>query len=67
MSYRINAWLERAEPQLIITSTVTEQVLMHWRGDKVREMIFTGQLDTVRLLNPEADAAEIVKELLLVY
>lgn len=67
MSYRINAWLERKEPQLIISSSRTGQVLMDWRGDKVRELIGTGQLDTQLLAQSGIDCTEVVKDLLLVY
>lgn len=67
MSYRINAWLEQAEPELVISSVQTGQVLIHWRGNKIRELIETGQLDTRMLMSTQSNTTDIVKELLLVY
>lgn len=67
MSYRINAWLERSNPELIISSTHTGQVLIHWRGDKIRSLIENGQLDTQSLCSASSSTTEIVRDLLLVY
>ncbi len=67
MSYRINAWLERSDPELIISSTRTGQVLIHWRGEKIRDLIETGQLDTHSLCSSATPSTDIVRELLLVY
>lgn len=67
MSYRINAWLERSDPELIISSTHTGQVLIHWRGDKIRSLIDSGQLDMSSLSSASSSSTEIVRDLLLVY
>ena len=66
MNYIVNAWLERDEPQLKVTSNLTGQVLIDWRGEKVRQLIDNGELDVAELSSPTQELLETVKEILLI-
>ncbi|OMH30344.1 hypothetical protein [Motiliproteus sp. MSK22-1] len=65
MSYVIDAWLERGDPQLKVTSERTGQVLVDWNAVTVRELIESGQLDVAELQSPTQDLVETLKELML--
>ncbi len=66
MSYIINAWLESNEPTLTVISRLTGQELVSWKGDQVRELIETGELDVGELQNPCRNQIEVVKELVMI-
>ena len=65
MSYVIDAWLERADPQLKVTSERTGQVVVDWKAVRVRELIDSGELDVAELQSPTQNLLETLKELML--
>ncbi|MCW8884576.1 MAG: hypothetical protein OQK12_04870 [Motiliproteus sp.] len=65
MSYIINAWLEQPEPTLQVTSRITGQLLVSWKGERVRRLIDTGELDVNDLCSNQRDTVELVRELVM--
>ena len=45
MSYQIDAWLERSEPELRVTVKSTGLEIMRWQGDQLRELMENGWVD----------------------
>ncbi len=65
MSYIVDAWLERGEPQLRVTSEQTGQVVIDWKAERVREAIETGAINVSELQSATRDLTDTVKELVL--
>lgn len=65
MTYQVNAWLERDEPQLQVTDKRSGRVLIDWDAPKVRQLVEEGVICVADLLGSEAELQETVRDLLL--
>ena len=65
MTYIVNAWLERDEPQLLVTDRRTGKVVMEWSAERLKSLFASGELCLADLQAEDLQLQETVKELFL--
>ena len=65
MTYQIDAWLERKDPELRVTLKNTGVVLLHWHSDELLPMLRSGQLNPQDFCHCQGREKELVRELFL--
>ena len=65
MSYVVNAWLERENPQLLVTDSRSVNVVMEWSVDRLKALFSSGVLCLDDLRACDAGLQQTIKELFL--
>jgi len=65
MTYQIDAWLERKEPELKVTLRNTDVVLLYWHSDELKPMLDSGLLNPNDFCCCQGQEKELVRELFL--
>ena len=65
MTYTVNAWLERGNPQLSVVDKLTGAVLVDLDAERLRDLFDSGALSLADLQAPQAQLQETVRDLFL--
>lgn len=65
MTYTVNAWLERDDPQLSVVDKLTGAVLVDINAERLRDLFDSGVLCLADLQAPQAQLQETVRDLFL--
>ncbi len=65
MTYIVNAWLERENPQLLVTDRRSGHVVMEWSSDRLKALFASGALCLDDLRASDAQLQQTIKELFL--
>ncbi|KEA63235.1 hypothetical protein ADIMK_2759 [Marinobacterium lacunae] len=66
MTYQIDAWLERKDPELRVTLRNTGVVLLHWHSEELKPMLESGLLNPHDFCCCQGKEKELVRELFLI-
>lgn len=65
MTYMVNAWLERDDPQLTVTDKHSGRVLIDLDANRVRDLLDSGEFSVKDFLAPGAELQQTVRDLFL--
>lgn len=65
MTYQVDAWFERKDPELRVMLKNTGIVLLHWHAEELQPMLESGQLNPADFCCSGHHEQELVRELFL--